>query len=843
MTRDSIPAKQASVKTAGSLAAIRTAFEKAGKYEGDVNVNISYDIIRQVSAQLYTNPRKAIEELVCNSYDAGASECHIKLPLSDTDALIVLDNGESMNLDGLRKLWVVAKSPKATAPDVPRIANNRLQIGKFGIGKLAAYALGKRLTHVATTGGITRVVSVGEHEIEERSARGTPSFRVFNLKESEARRLIEPFLGKLPRPWDRGWKTWTMALVEDVSGASLQQALKIGILKRMIATALPNSRGFKVVMDGETVPARKIAKEDIEREVNVLDVAFRQKLQDVLREYWRVERGLEKLEDVPRSLYEVKTVQVALPEDIKKQVPAIDVPLLGPVHGSAILAYQTLTTDKLGERGYVNHGFAIYVNGKLINPEDELFGVSQRSHSFWRRFLARLEIPGLDGVLLVQRNAVSEGDPKAQIAREMMRILFEFTRSLAQAAIEEEEVIPETFGSRIGKVSPMLAPLAVEGLSGAGLPKEGLSAVDVDFVSLSESSPAAQYSNQDNSIRLNIEHPIFDAVSDLKDQNQRQWQRAIGEIVAGGKVVQGYLIAKGVSPDIVADVEELWDASLRSAAGYIRDPFERHIKEIDEASYEGGTRFENAVVTAFRALRLVARHIGGADNPDGIVQIPVSGQKNLCISIEAKGTKGIITHKELSQATVARHEGDSGCTSSVAIAREYQVEGRGGKESGLIRETKGKLPLLTVPAIAKMLRLHKRRPFTYDKVAKILTTWVHPSKTESFIEETWKELPEMGLMRLILEIAHEKMEKHNVNLPDPGMLVDDPRLVERQVTKGQIEHILEALATTTGMIVIQDKNKYEFKMTAPVETVIEAMTRGSEDSPPAKVAAAHNKSE
>ena len=41
--------------------------------EAQVPVDVSYDIIRHVSAQLYTSPRKAIEELVCNAYDAGAT--------------------------------------------------------------------------------------------------------------------------------------------------------------------------------------------------------------------------------------------------------------------------------------------------------------------------------------------------------------------------------------------------------------------------------------------------------------------------------------------------------------------------------------------------------------------------------------------------------------------------------------------------------------------------------------------------------------------------------------------------------------------------------------------------
>ena len=36
--------------------------------------------------------------------------------------------------------------------------------------------------------------------------------------------------------------------------------------------------------------------------------------------------------------------------------------------------------------------------------------------------------------------------------------------------------------------------------------------------------------------------------------------------------------------------------------GYIRDPVQEHILEIEEASYEGNRRFENAVVNAFGAF-------------------------------------------------------------------------------------------------------------------------------------------------------------------------------------------------------------------------------------------------
>jgi hypothetical protein len=122
--------------------------------------------------------------------------------------------------------------------------------------------------------------------------------------------------------------------------------------------------------------------------------------------------------------------------------------------------------------------------------------------------------------------------------------------------------------------------------------------------------------------------------------------------------------------------------------------------------------------------------------------------------------------------------------------------------------------------------------FTYDKVAEILTTINHPDELEAFIEKTWRELPDLGLMKLVLEVAHEKSAEHDKNFPDPGMLVGDSRLALRHITKEDVRHILEAVAVTTGMVVIKDRQSYEFSVTAPVETILEAMTQAATEKLP-----------
>jgi len=801
------------------------AFKGAGATaEAKIPVDISYDIIRQFSAQLYTNPRKAIEELICNSYDAGAGECHVALPQIKKDPLVVLDNGESMDHEGIRTLWQVARSPKVAAEGETRVANGRMQIGKFGVGKLAAFALGERLTHVACIKGAVRVISVGQREIREikdKAGRKAPVFAVYRLPLGKAKSLLTPLLADLPRPWDRGWPSWTIAMVEEIDPSSVGTALKVGILRRMIMTALPVSAQFKVFLQADEVPRRAIDPESVDVTVDVVDVKFRAHLAKALQEYWAQQLD-ESPDAVPKAKYNLTVAQEPDPENIKNKIPALIVPSLGPVIGNAISTKTSLTTEKLEERGYSDNGFAVTSYGKLINPEDPLFGVTQRSHKYWSRFLARVEIPGLDRVLLVQRNAVSENSPEAQIAREVLRTLFNYTRTLVEEREETGEYEPGSFGRRLGSASPILAQAALKGLVRGPVNPEDLGKLAIDFATLGVAGPPTKFDEVAREILVNEDHPLLTSLDELGGLS-KQMRRVIGEVLAGIEMGKGYLRARGVPGDVVAETGEVIDASLRSAAEFVRDAVEQHIEEIRRASYVGNTDFEKAVVDAFRSLRLAAHHYGESDEPDGIIEIPQSGKDNLRISIEAKGSKGVITHKELSGATVRRHSGEHACQYAVAIAREFAKVGIGGKDSALLRETKGNVPLLTVDGIEKMLRLHKQRNFTYDKVAKILTNWKHPDDVVAFIEETWREMPELGLMRLILTVAHDLITLDSTNLPDPGGIVADPRVRGKKIKKEDVVTVLESVQLTTRMITIVDPKDHRFELNAPVATILEAM--------------------
>src|SRR6266700_5690962 len=96
--------------------------------------------------------------------------CHLPDNLCTANAAVwVLDNGESMDVQGLEKLWHVGTSTKRTDPP----AGGRPQIGKFGIGKLATYILGHQLTYICRAkDGHVRAVTMDYKRIDKAAAEG-----------------------------------------------------------------------------------------------------------------------------------------------------------------------------------------------------------------------------------------------------------------------------------------------------------------------------------------------------------------------------------------------------------------------------------------------------------------------------------------------------------------------------------------------------------------------------------------------------------------------------------------------------------------------------------------------
>src|SRR5262245_1304176 len=96
-------------------AAISPSPDSIGHPSGKIPVELSTRFLEHCSEQLYSSPQKAFEELISNSWDAGADYVDVRVSSDLTNpaaTMAVLDNGASMDAAGLRALWHIAFSPK-----------------------------------------------------------------------------------------------------------------------------------------------------------------------------------------------------------------------------------------------------------------------------------------------------------------------------------------------------------------------------------------------------------------------------------------------------------------------------------------------------------------------------------------------------------------------------------------------------------------------------------------------------------------------------------------------------------------------------------------------------------
>jgi hypothetical protein len=87
------------------------SLETIGKAVGNFPVELSTRFLEHFSEQLYSSPQKAFKELISNGWDAGADcvDVRISADLNDPNAtMCALDNGASMDTEGLHQLWHIA---------------------------------------------------------------------------------------------------------------------------------------------------------------------------------------------------------------------------------------------------------------------------------------------------------------------------------------------------------------------------------------------------------------------------------------------------------------------------------------------------------------------------------------------------------------------------------------------------------------------------------------------------------------------------------------------------------------------------------------------------------------
>lgn len=412
-------------------------------------VELSARFLKHFSEQLYRSPQKAFEELISNSWDAGASYVDVRVSedLSSQNAtMCVLDNGSSMDASGLKELWKIAYSPKVNQPT----QYGRQVIGQFGIGKLSTYVLAHKLTFIckAEDGIIRRVTmdySVADEgsNPEEEKLFSELTLDLFELSASDVDDCLNSINGGgeigdmiregFPAPSqditndEFGGPTtnydsppsgcWTLVILSGIK--PIGRELKIGVLRRMLQASLPLGADILIFVNGEPITSSKVSL--------------------LTHQEWLIgpDLGIEHIKiSMNGNPEDVEHVDV---ESNNMPYPHVKIQGIGEVTGTVKLFYDKLTGGKSGERGTSN-GFVVNVLGRIVNRDDPSFGELNLSHAAWSKFRMTVRADGLNRHITINRDQFKD-TREMLIFKAFLRKVFNKGRTFHDS--DENSILPD----------------------------------------------------------------------------------------------------------------------------------------------------------------------------------------------------------------------------------------------------------------------------------------------------------------------------------------------------------------------------------------------------------------
>jgi hypothetical protein len=632
-----------------------------GNYAKSINVELSTRFLEHFSEQLYSSPQKAFEELISNGWDAGADFVDIRISenlLDPTATMCILDNGASMDEDGLKELWHIAFSPKRDNPT----RFGRSVIGKFGIGKLATYVLASKLTYICKSddGKIRRitmdygdidkkkdakaetlisdlVLNIYEVALEDVSAALASvdqGREIFDLIErgdvGEDVEGVSEFGGAaaaLDRP-SRG--TWTLVVLSDLKPVGSE--LKIHVLRRMLRAALPFGSEMVIRINGEKIVSSKVSSA-------------------VVKE-WKIgpDLGFDYIEiDGPKFTTKLSSDAGVSEENSEKEKIEItysntpyahaEIPGIGKVTGLVRLFEEKISGGKSDERGASN-GFHVNVLGRVVNQNDPSFGEENLSHAAWARFRMAVRADGLNVLLTTSREQVKERR-ETKIFRAFLRKAFNTARNFYDSDMNLEmpdggDVLVKSLG--VLSLSPLRNVVSEVLQTQASLPemfdeegvedrgeqrKEWRSATANNIkAALSKVSyerqtddSFAKFRLKDSVITVNKDHPFVVEYSGSKAE--KELVRTVAMITLLSDI---YALDRGIEPAVLKDIRKYRDQLMRFRALQRRQSGTYITQILLQTQHDSANskRMEAAVSDALRYLGFHVKDLAKPGEPEGI---------------------------------------------------------------------------------------------------------------------------------------------------------------------------------------------------------------------------------
>lgn len=688
----------------------------AGETVDQVQVQIGPQFLELFSEHLYSSPNKAFEELVSNSWDAGATCVHIGMSddLKANEASVwVLDNGVSMDIEGFKALWAVATSQKRDS----KAQSDRPQIGKFGIGKLATYILADCLTYVCKAeDGIVRAVTMDYRRIDmqpEVLHIDPLPLEVRELDEDQLQELLASInssvdLAKLfaedvpPPDADAGYEneyggpdvpidsresTWTLAVLTSLKEAG--QGMEQWHIKRMLRYALPLGVSMRIAFNGETLESIKIKTDIAEEWVLGENLGI-----SSLPPEPSAEDSGDNGDQEPIPIIEVNADtsnnggESAEPHI---SIEGID----GPIYGRVRLYEERISGGKSEALGSSN-GLFVNVLGRVINVEDPYFGLENLNHSAWAKFRATIRADGLDKFLAVNREGTLESDA-LHLFRRFLFALFNKARSAHDSRTRAAwpnvgEVLTDSWGT-----VPLqaLRQVVKDGLASDDLPPfvnaagadpqaeaelfDGMSSNAVEDVisevvleDLGTDEPFVQYDLAGHRVVVNAQHPFAIEHGDTHEQQLLLRDAALVDLLT-----QAFMADAGISNDLLGQITDYKDQTFRLIAQRRRrNGIQLAALLVEATSYDKG--LERIVGDALEFLGFKVRRLGQPGKTEGVASAPAESSdsdlaESYSFTYDAKSSdKGKVKTGNVGVAGLVRHREDESADHTLVIAPGFE---------------------------------------------------------------------------------------------------------------------------------------------------------------------------
>ncbi|MEU0050005.1 ATP-binding protein [Streptomyces sp. NPDC006309] len=736
-----------------------------------VPVRISLAIIERFSDGLYSSPNKAFEELVSNSYDAGAETVWVYMPgdlSSPYASILVIDDGESMDVQGLQDLWRIGKSRKRE--DDPN-GKRREPIGKFGIGKLATYVLAQELTYIVLKDGTYRAVTMDYRmvqgdmsdphtlnlEVAELDREGAREALLSNLRDYGER--MKPVLEALFPEGEAGPEHWTAAIMTRLKKPA--QGIQQGRLRWVLSTAIPLNPSFNLLYNGDPIEASKA--------------------QGV--EQWRFTIGQSEDTLAPDS-------RIGTPDHVEvngERLPAYRLPLAGAVWGQAQLFEDSLNRGQSGKLGR-SHGFFVRVRGRLINLDDATFNVGVDLHyGTFSRFNMVINADELDALVASPRESLMDS-PEVRELKTYMLHVFNRSRSVLKKRDDDDEIPLLTQQGRISNPPPGLTQGPLRRMlrrasQGDEQVRESLG-IKIDATMLPDAfaqesgevleqvlvEPAGEetrlisYDPQRRAAILNQAHPF---VSNYIDRDGTQ--EALQILGLTELLTQAYMLDENIDAATVNRIMKRRDAFLRDFVSYHPRSAPVIAKSLRDASNDEKA-LEDAVADALTVMGYSVQRIGGSGTPDGVATVRLGrrgggGSESYALTYDAKSSgseaqRALEPEKQKKPAKAPRIQAGTARTSVLRVHRERAVkqfkldvppkftllvapgfQGDGDEKAliGDICRNDGITPI-TVEDLARLVELFPLRRLSPLKLLDLFETH-EPSEARAFVNAVEAQKP------------------------------------------------------------------------------------------------------